>query len=77
MAHEVDLLICLDIYLGLSVNFLTPRRVKDVLWVKYAYALEHVLCHYTYAPVSRKSPREASKYTESNFIKQASRKWKF
>ena len=35
---------------------------RIVLWVTLAYAREYMIQHYAYAPVSKRDPRELSRY---------------
>ena len=37
---------------------------RTVLWVTLAYAREYVIQHYAYAPVSKRDPRELSRYSK-------------
>ena len=36
---------------------------RILLWVTLAYAREYMIQHYAYAPVSKRDPRELSRYT--------------
>ena len=46
---------------SLVMRFVTGAD-RIVLWVTLAYAREYMIQHYAYAPVTKRDPRELSRY---------------
>ena len=62
------------LYLLSSVGSLFDTRAdRIVLWVTLAYAREHMIQHYADAPVSKRDPRELSRYEPYNMVQDSER----
>ena len=45
-------------------SLFVTRADRIVLWVTLAYAREFMIQHYAYAPVTKRDPRELSRYSD-------------